>query len=275
MNTGRMMIFGGKLKVDMNLKRCITGVCTALYVLCLISLTLCACSREVIKEAKSPLIKETITAGAEEVIYPDAPPSVTDGKMVWQKLNCAVCHGTEGHGVSGKCSLNLGDKNHMIKQKPVDQYKFLVFGSAGNINANNHPAIKMLVSRREAWDLVFYVRSLARAPLTTAQFMEIDPVFGSNCAVCHGKKGYGDGPIGRNLEPQPANFQNFKRFYDRSDYVLWDHIANGIKWEGMPNFLGKEDKAKNVKFNETYIWKLVDYVRRFQETTEKTLPSST
>ena len=66
----------------------------------------------------------------------------------------------------------------------------------------------------------------------------------------------------------PANFQNFARFYDRSDFTLWDHIANGIKWEGMPNFLGKEDKAKNIKFDQAYIWKLVDYVRHFHETTE-------
>ena len=103
--------------------------------------------------------------------------------------------------------------------------------------------------------------------------MEVDAVFGSNCAVCHGKKGYGDGPLAHNLERIPANFQDFKRFYDRTDSTLWDHIANGIKWEGMPNFLGKEDKAKNIKFDEAYIWQLVDYVRHFHETTEKTLPS--
>lgn len=246
-------------------------------VVCLIVPVLCACGGpQVIKGTESGLIKENVTAGSEEVIFPDAPPSVADGQVVWQKLNCAVCHGMEGGGVPGKCAINLANKYRMVKEKPVDQYKFLVygisapkaFGAAGFM----HPAINKLTNRRDAWNLVFYVRSLARPAATPAQVAEVSSVFGSNCAVCHGTKGYGDGPVGRNFEPMPANFQNFPRFYDRSDFILWDHIANGIKWEGMPNFLGKEDKAKNVKFDQAYIWKLVDYVRHFQETTEKSLP---
>ena len=43
----------------------------------------------------------------------------------------------------------------------------------------------------------------------------------------------------------------------------------------MPNFLGKEDKAKNIKFDDAYIWQLVDYVRHFHETTDKNLPANT
>ncbi len=237
----------------------------------LLPLLLASCSnKEVLQGKETSLIKENITAGKEDIIYPDATPSVPDGQIVWQKLNCASCHGIDGKGVNGKSSINLSDKNYMNRQKPVDQYKFLVYGDS----QGKHPAIDKLVSRREAWSLVFYVRSIARPPATPEQVMEVDAVFGSNCAVCHGKKGYGDGPLAHNLEPIPANFQDFKRFYDRTDSILWDHIANGIKWEGMPNFLGKEDKAKNVQFTDAYIWKLVDYVRHFHETTEKTLPSS-
>jgi mono/diheme cytochrome c family protein len=196
---------------------------------------------------------------------------VPDGKIVWQKLNCAVCHGMDGKGKSGKCSMDLSDKYHMVKQRPVEQYKFLVFGRP----SITHPSINKLVSRKEAWNLVFYVRSLARPPLTDKEADDLFAVFGSNCAVCHGSKGYGDGPVGRNFEPMPANFQNFARFYERSDYELWDHIANGIKWEGMPNFLGKEDKAKNIKFDQAYIWKLVDYVRHFQESPQSTVQPGT
>jgi len=239
---------------------------------CLSVLMLTACSgTQVINGSESKLVKENVTAGNEEVIYPDAPPSVPDGKVVWQKMNCAVCHGIEGKGISGKCTIDLSDKYHMVKETPLEEYKFLVFGKPGLV----HPCINNLTSRREAWNLVFYVRSLARPPLTAKQIDEMTAVFGSNCAVCHGTKGYGDGPLGRNFEPVPANFQNYERFYNRTDYVLWDHIANGIKWEGMPNFLGKEDKAKNVKFDQAYIWKLVDYVRHFHETAQSTIGSGT
>ena len=31
------------------------------------------------------LIKENVTAGTQEVIYPDASPSVPDGQVVWEK----------------------------------------------------------------------------------------------------------------------------------------------------------------------------------------------
>jgi mono/diheme cytochrome c family protein len=231
-------------------------------------LLLAACSQEVVKN--NGLIKEGITAGSRDVIYPDAPPSVPDGQTVWEKQNCASCHGVDGH--NGKSKINLADKNYMNRQKPVDQYELLAFGDP-KLPAD-HPILNKTASRKEIWNLVFYVRSLARPAATPAKIMEVDAVFGSNCAVCHGKKGYGDGPLSHNLEPIPANFQDFKRFYDRTDAVLWDHIANGIKWEGMPNFLGKEDKAKNVKFDEAYIWQLVDYVRHFHETTDATLPTS-
>ena len=109
-----------------------------------------------------------------------------------------------------------------------------------------------------------YTRSLGQPALDDKTLSEVDPVFGSNCAVCHGTKGDGDGPLARNLEPMPANFQRFDRFFNRSDDVLFDHIANGIRWEGMPNFLGKKDGKKNVHFDEAYIRKLVQYVRKFQ-----------
>jgi mono/diheme cytochrome c family protein len=263
------MAIKSKLKANKTAKSLIETISP---LTCLVVLMLSACGGpEVINGKESNLIKENVTAGGVEVVYPDAPPSVPDGKTVWQKLNCAVCHGMEGKGKSDKCPIDLADKYHMVKQKPVEQYKFLVFGKPGL----NHPTVDKLISRRDAWNLVFYMRSLARPALTAKEVDDITPVFGSNCAVCHGTKGYGDGPVGRNFEPMPANFQNFSRFYDRTDYELWDHIANGIKWEGMPNFLGKEDKAKNVKFDQAYIWKLVDYVRHFHESTQSTASTGT
>jgi mono/diheme cytochrome c family protein len=213
------------------------------------------------------------TTSSNEIVFPDDDPSVPDGKAVWVNMtknpqaNCASCHGINGEG-SEKTTLNFTDKEVMRNLKPVDQFETIWLGK------NGHPALHGLVSRRDAWNLVFYVRSLAVPPLTDKEVLEVSAVFGSNCAVCHGTKGYGDGPLGHNLEPQPANFQNFSRFYDRTDAVLWDHIANGIKWEGMPNFLNKQDKAKNITFDKEYIWKLVQYVRHFHESTESTISSS-
>jgi mono/diheme cytochrome c family protein len=243
-----------------------------LATLALTVVLLSACGKQEIslKGQEDTLAQRTVTSGQGVVGYPDDSPSVPDGKIAWEQMNCATCHADSGQGVPGKCSVDLASKEYARKQKPVDQFELISYGRPGV----EHPKVSDKLSRRQAWNLVFYVRSLAEPPLTDEEWTAVDPVFGSNCAVCHGKRGVGDGPLSKNLEPQPANFRNFPRFYDRSDDVLWDHVAHGIKWEGMPDFLGKQDKAKNVKFDSDYIWKLVQYVRRFHESIVPTIAAN-
>ncbi len=232
-------------------------------------LTSCAQPEVKVPDAQNMLKEELTQAPTDFVVYPDDRPSIPDGKLVWdspQKGNCASCHGATGGGGSaeGKAVAALSDPRAMAQKKPVEQYKFITFSK------DPHHKMQDKLTNREIWNLVFYTRSLATPAITQADKEAIDPVFGSNCAVCHGTKGDGDGPLARNLEPMPANFQTFRRFYDRTDDTLFDHIANGIKWEGMPNFLGKEDKKKNVKFDHAYIKKLVAYVRTFHVSNEPT-----
>lgn len=227
----------------------------------------CSTSKVSLNGQDSQLANKDVTQSNSAVIFPDDNPSVPDGKVAFDKMNCAQCHSATGTPVKGSATVNLADKDYMAKQKPVDQYIFLTYGKEGS----QHQALKDKLSRREIWDLVFYVRSLAVPVLSDDEISKIDPVFGSNCAVCHGKRGHGDGPLARNLDPIPANFHQFDRFYDRDDNTLYDHIANGIKWEGMPNFLNKQDRVKNVKFDETYIRTLVQYVRHFHENNAATL----
>jgi len=251
----------------------VAGVTTSLLALLLVVLpvvTLVAgCGEKVDVKGgdDAQLVSKDVTKGGREAIYPDDKPSEPDGKVVYEKLSCAECHGSDGKGVGGKSTIDLTAKEVMHKQKPIDQYMFLAFGK----NGVTHPTTLEKVSSQKTWNLVYYVRSLSAPLLTADEYAKVTPVYGANCAVCHGPKGYGDGPLNKYnvLEPNPANFQNYKRFYDRTDDVLWDHIANGIKWEGMPNFLGKEDKAKEVKFDEAYIWKLVAYVRAFHSTNKQ------
>lgn len=210
-----------------------------------------------------------VTAPMQDVVvYPDDRPSVPDGKVVWAKAQCAQCHGENGTGGSAKVAI--GDKQWSRFHKPIDTYLLLMYGKPDT----NHKAYRENFISHDLWNLTVYVHSLGVPVLNDDEIAAIDPVFGSNCAVCHGTKGDGDGPLMRNLEPMPANFQKFDRFFNRTDAVLFDHIANGIKWEGMPNFLGKEDKAKNVKFDEEYIHKLVAYVRKYQVSNAPTIVAS-
>jgi mono/diheme cytochrome c family protein len=224
----------------------------------------CAQSQLKLPAGRDALVSERQTEAPQNFVqYPDDRPSIPDGKPVWEAKNCGSCHGAAGQGGSGPA---LNSQASLTLKKPVELYKFLAYGKAGS----SHTALQNAISAKEIWNLVFYCRSLSIQPLSVAEVKALDPVFGSNCAVCHGTKGDGDGPLARNLEPSPANFQTFRRFYDRSDDILYDHIANGIKWEGMPGFLGREDRIKNFKFDEANISKLVQYVRHFQVTDEST-----
>lgn len=217
-------------------------------------------------KADSALVSTKATEGSHEPIWPNDDPSIPDGKGIYEKQNCASCHGADGKPVEGKSKIDFSDKVWARKQKPVEQYDFITFGKKAGETVE-HPVVRDKLRPSEIWNLVFYVRSLSTPPLTDAEIAELDPVFGANCAVCHGKKGYGNGPLmkANTLQPLPANFQSFPRFYDRDDETLWDHIANGIKWEGMPNFLGKEDRRNKAKFDEPYIWRMVGYIRHFHE----------
>lgn len=238
------------------------------------------------QQTASELANPNLTAQPNNlVIYPDDRPSIPDGKVTFQQ-NCASCHSGVGGGSAPVTGSNTTpdvmpaanaattpsvtpptgqqkssfafDQRWADSTKPIDIYRVVAFGE------HNHKAFSSTLSTREIWNAVVYARSIGQPALTTKEIEAIDPVFGSNCAVCHGTKGDGDGPLMRNLEPVPANFQRFDRFFNRTDDVLFDHIANGIRWEGMPNFLGKKDSKKNVTFDEAYIKKLVQYIRKFQ-----------
>jgi cbb3-type cytochrome c oxidase subunit III len=222
-----------------------------------IILLLSGCGQTEIGVASHQTASQLTNVPSQVINYPDDKPSIPDGKIVWEKMNCAQCHGQTGSG--GSASVNLADNHWASSVMLVDLYKTVAFGGA-----HKHPALINRISNRDLWDVVVYARSLGAPPLPDQEVADITTVFGSNCAVCHGTKGDGEGPLAKNLDPMPANFTKFDRFFNRTDDVLFDHIANGIKWEGMPNFLGKRDARKKVNFDDKYIHKLVSFVRNFQ-----------
>ena len=60
-----------------------------------------------------------------------------------------------------------------------------------------------------------------------------------------------------------ANFHSYARMYNRADDQLVKFITEGVYPSAMPSWKGREDKDKNVVFDDPLILDLVKYVRAF------------
>ncbi len=94
-------------------------------------------------------------------------------------------------------------------------------------------------------------------PNTAATLQRGARVYRQNCEACHGPQGEGDGPVGEQLNPAPANLALLERTrMGQSDGYLYWSIAEGGQQFGtaMPPF------KDSLSPKET--WAVVDYLRR-------------
>jgi mono/diheme cytochrome c family protein len=92
-----------------------------------------------------------------------------------------------------------------------------------------------------------------------------DQLFVANCGMCHGSDGWGRGHSGKMLQPQPANFHERRRLYNRSEARLRTVLHQGIYGSAMPPWA---DKLSDTEINH-----LVAYVRSFSYTSEPYVPA--
>ncbi len=76
-------------------------------------------------------------------------------------------------------------------------------------------------------------------------------VFKSNCQMCHGAQGHGDGPASGSLDPQPKNLAVLQQNVG-DDYLFW-RISTGkpgtsmVAWKGI--------------LTDEEIWQVVSFIR--------------
>lgn len=195
---------------------------------------------------EKPLITEKATK--EDFAYPTKDPSVVEGKKIFVQ-NCASCHGfgqeTKKHNFTLKY-VNSTTPSHLFKVITND---------------DKHVSFKEKLTRAERWDTVMYLRYVLFG--YPESYDDMKTKFGSNCAVCHGTRGFADGPIHYFLNPPPANFNQFSRLYEKTDEKLFEEISDGIPWTAMPPWANRVDKDKHFVFDEKFRWELVKYVRHF------------
>ena len=199
---------------------------------------------------QKPLITEKATQ--EDFAYPTKDPSIVEGKKLFSQ-NCASCHSFG----TGKNPFTLKYVNSVT---PAHIFKTIT-------SSEKHPSFKDKLNRQQRWDAVMYLRyELFGLP---KDYDDIKTKFGGNCAVCHGTRGFADGPLHYYLNPLPANFNQFDRLYEKTDEKIFDEISNGIPWTAMPPWANRVDKDKHYTFDESFRWELVKYIRYFGYSTEK------
>lgn len=76
-------------------------------------------------------------------------------------------------------------------------------------------------------------------------------VFETNCAMCHGLKGKGDGAASAALNPKPRNFIEAKFKYGSDDASLAKTIANGKgpmpPWKAVLNKKQIDDVVAHIR----------------------------
>ena len=80
-------------------------------------------------------------------------------------------------------------------------------------------------------------------------------VFQSNCAMCHGAEGHGDGPASGSLDPKPKNLAILQESAG-DDYLFW-RIREGKPGTSMVAW-------KNI-LTEEQIWQAVSFIRSLEE----------
>jgi len=80
-------------------------------------------------------------------------------------------------------------------------------------------------------------------------------LYQTNCAVCHGTAGRGDGPAAVGLTPRPGDFTQHMLPGKHTDGQVFLWIKDGFPNSAMP--------AWGQRFSEEQLWQLVTYLRSF------------
>ncbi len=103
----------------------------------------------------------------------------------------------------------------------------------------------------ETKNKVIAASGLTITPSTYPNLQNGKIVYRTECAKCHGDKGYGDGSEGKDLKPEPRSFQDDERMRTISPFSAFNSIRLGVDGTGM--------KA-HTTLNDEQVWEVAFYV---------------
>jgi mono/diheme cytochrome c family protein len=97
--------------------------------------------------------------------------------------------------------------------------------------------------------------ALTRNPVTAtpASIRSGHTVYNKLCASCHGETGTGNGSMGEELNPKPADLTDAEWKHGSTDGEIYALIRSGVKGTGM--------KAYGRKLTTHQVWDVVNYLR--------------
>ncbi len=90
-------------------------------------------------------------------------------------------------------------------------------------------------------------------PSTTESIAAGKTIYDKNCASCHGDTGRGDGRMGEELNPKPANLTDAEWKHGSTDGEIFKVIHDGVSQTGMKPF--------GRKLTQHEIWDVINYIR--------------
>ncbi len=222
------------------------------------SLILAACGTgRVASEVTAPVeVARPLTA--------DGRYSAATGRALYIQ-HCALCHGDEGRG-DGPTAEALDpkpaaftDRELRVSRTPAERFEIITNGAIGAAM----PAWAAVMNEDQRWAILYFEWSLATSRKDIAAGKLI---FETNCAVCHGESGQGDGPSADSLDTQPASFADHEFMADRSDRDLYKAISEGKppmpEWGGV---LTEEQRWQVIAYMRTFTYQPVEPSLAFAE----------
>lgn len=219
------------------------------------SFILAACGASTSVPAASLAVPEpTVTPEIVEITGPvtaDGRYSATSGQILYLQY-CAVCHGDAGQG-DGPTADALDPKpadftNRELRDSRTPAERFDIITSG--VDGTGMPPWDVALSEEERWAVLYYEWSLAASAEDIAAGQQI---FQTNCAICHGPGGQGDGPTAESLDTSPADFTDHEFMRTRSNQDLFKVITNGKI--PMPSW--------EAALDEDQRWQVITYLRAF------------
>ncbi len=220
-----------------------------------------------------------------DLLLPTNKPSALKGKAIWD-AKCVSCHQETGKGLVTGGGPDFTDPQWIFPKAPQEIFAAVYWGevteqfepvdqteeeehsgaspaqrivdeSAEPRHQIQHQKFEGQLTQDDVWNVVAYVWqfSVRQESLPSELgFPQIRTLFGRNCATCHGKEGFGDGPNAKFLVPPPRNFHRQDFMVTVANERLFRSITEGRPGTAMPPWgqLGVTDDQRR---------QLIDFIR--------------